>query len=66
MNPIGVLTVYQILINQCRDMRATPVKSICLYNVITPKKKKKRKKEKIYCTYVPVPKFTPEKSISQS
>ena len=65
MNPTGVLTVYQILINQCPDMKATPVKSICLYNVITPTKKK-RKKEKIYCTYVPVPKFTPEKSISQS
>lgn len=64
MNPIGVLTVYQILINQCRDMRATPVKSICLYNVITSKKKKK--KEKIYCTYILVPKFTAEKSISQS
>ena len=65
MNPIGVLAVYQILINQCRDMRATPVKSICLYNVITLKKKKK-KKEKIYCTYILVPKFTAEKSISQS
>ena len=43
MNPIGVLTVYQMLINQCCDMRATPVKSICLYNVITPKKERKKK-----------------------
>lgn len=48
MNPIGVLAVYQILINQCRDMRATPVKSICLYNVITLKKKKEKERKNIY------------------
>ena len=48
MNPTGVLTVYQILINKCLDMRATPVKSICLYNVITPKKKKKERKNIFY------------------
>ena len=48
MNPTGVLTVYQILINQCRDMKATPVKSICIYNVITPKKKKKERKNILY------------------
>lgn len=67
MNPIGVLTVYQILINQCRDMRATPVKSICLYNVITSKKKEKERKNilylhpgpKIHCRKVHLTKLTP-------